>query len=60
METQRIYQASAADWQNSLRVADRMGKGAIAGASGLPAGIDAAVKVGFVAGVLALLMGILA
>lgn len=57
METQRVYQANAADWQNRLRIANYVGT--MATDNETPSLADVAIKVACFLGLLALALGAL-
>lgn len=58
MDTQRVYQANAADWQNRMRIAGYVGT--LAADNETPSVTEVAVKVAFFLVVLALVLGALA
>lgn len=58
MDTQRIYQANAADWQNRMRIASYVGT--LGADNDAPSAADVAIKVAFFLVVLALVLGALA
>lgn len=60
METNRVYEASAADYQNRLRLAGYMGAGTLSAREGGPTAVEFLVAMAILLAMLALLVGALA